>query len=161
MNDKKPAKSNLVKKILVSITLLFDGAIYAGLGYVFLIFMAMLDPVDFDVSTKYANIRQGQVVYLIGLCILLLFLLVAIFWSLTKQVGKYLAAGLSIFSAFILSILVLLLFPLTQMLSIDVVFPLFVLVPVLLGANIFAAWFILSKGSPAVPEKEDNTTPAG
>mgnify|MGYP001766517445 FL=1 len=86
MNDKKSAKSNLVKKILVSITLLFDGAIYAGLGYVFLIFMAMLDPVDFDVSTKYANIRQGQVVYLVGLCILLLFLLVAIFWSLTKQV---------------------------------------------------------------------------
>ena len=158
MNDQKPPKSNLFKKILVSITLLVDGVLFAGLGYIFLIFMAMLDPVDFDVNTKYENIYRGQTIYLVGLFILVVFLLAAIFWSLTKRVGKYLAAGLCIFFVLAFSIAVLVLSPILG--TFDVIaIPLFLLVLAVLGLNIYAIRFVLSKGSPAISDQTQNNPP--
>ena len=160
MNDQKPPKSNLFKKILVSITLLVDGVLFAGLGYIFLIFMAMLDPVDFDVNTKYENIHRGQTIYLVGLFILIVFLLAAIFWSLTKRVGKYVAAGLCILFIFAFTIAALLLSPILMGFGI-IAIPLFILILAIIGLNIFAIRFVLSKGSPAVPEQEQPSLSGG
>jgi hypothetical protein len=135
MNDQKPPKSNLFKKILVSITLLVDGVLFTVLGRIFLIFMAMLDPVGDDVNTKYENIHQGQIVYLLGLAMLVIFLLAAIFWSLTKRVGKYLAAGLCIFFVLAFSIAVLVLSPFLFTLEV-IAIPLFILILAVIALNI-------------------------
>jgi hypothetical protein len=135
MNDQKPPKSNLFKKILVSITLLVDGVLFTVLGRIFLIFMAMLDPVGDDVNTKYENIHQGQIVYLLGLAMLVIFLMAAIFWSLTKRVGKYLAAGLCIFFVLAFSIAVLVLSPFLFTLEV-IAIPLFILILAVIALNI-------------------------
>ena len=158
MSDQKPPKSNLYKKILVSITLLVDGVLFNRLGYIYLIFMVMLDPHNDDVNTKYGNIQQGQIVYQAGLAILVVFLLAAIFWCLTKRVGKYVAAGLCILFIFAFTIAALLLSPILMGFGI-IAIPLFILILAIIGLNIFAIRFVLSKGSPAVPDEASNTLP--
>jgi hypothetical protein len=159
MSDQKPSKSNLYKKILVSITLVVDGVLFTWLGIIFLILGVMYVSQSADVDINFDNAQQeGQILQLANLVIFVLFLLAAIFWSRTKQVGKYLAAGLCIFFILALSIFVLLYA--AWLLSFGIiVIPLFIFILAIIGLNIFAIRFVLSKGSPAIPDKENNTSP--
>jgi len=147
MKEPNPRKSNVLRTIFISITLLLDGLSAAGLGYIYFIFMAILDPADFDLETKYANMRQGETAYVAGLIALLLFVLAAIFWWLGKRVGKYVATSLCIVGL-LLSILILVLYSVFQL------WPLLIFVLVLVGLNIFSLTFIFSKGRSTLPETE-------
>ena len=144
MNYPKPPKSNLIKKILVSITLLVDGVLSTVLGYGYLIFMAMLDPEDFDVNAKYANIQQGQIVYLIGLAFLVIFVLAAILWSFTKKFGKYLAAGLCILFVLVFSGMALAFsWLLTSFGALAI--PVYIIILAIIALNAYVIYFLLKR----------------
>ena len=142
---QKARKSNVLRTIFISVTLLIDGVITAGLGYVYFICMAMLDPVDFDVETKYANIRQGEMIYYAALVFLLVFILAALLWWLGKRIGKYVAAVLCIVG-------LLLSIPILAISSIFHFYPLLIVVLALIGLNVFSLIFIFAKDRQAIPQ---------
>ena len=148
--EQSARKSKVLRTIFISITLLIDGLSAFAMGNVYLFFMVMMDPEGQEIGTKTDNFRQGEVGYVAGLVVLLVFILAAIFWWLGKRVGKYVATTLCIVG--------LLSSCLYLMLS-STFWP-FLLAALVLGAfNILSLKFIFTKGKPAIVNAEPSGDP--
>lgn len=82
--------------IIVSIILTLDGFSTLALGLLFFILSGIGDPVDFNIETKEANVRRGEIVALLTLLYLVMCFISMIFWRRGKQVWRYFILGLGL-----------------------------------------------------------------